>query len=131
MEPTILENQPWSRLTDRRQRSRRFAIAAQAHFSWMGPDGVCHAGKGTTRDISLHGIFIRTHSVPMPGNAVEVNVSIPSLVTSGVAVRLKGAGTVLRVDPPDSQPIGFAAEVNFQTTGTGVPFDSDSEFDIH
>lgn len=77
-----------------------------------------------TRDISLHGIFVWALCVPTPGAVIEVNVYIPSLVPSGAPVRLKGTGTVLRVDPPDSQPKGFVAELNFQTTGIGASFDS-------
>lgn len=116
-----------SRQCERRQRSRRFVIRALANFSWQGPDGVWHTGKGTTRDISLHGVFIQTDSGPVPRAAIELNVSIPSLVTSGVTVKLNGAGTVLRIDPPDSKPQGFAAAVTFQTTGTGTQSNSVSE----
>ena len=131
MEQKSQQEQTQASCGERRLRSRRFTIKAEAHFSWLGPDGVWRSGTGTTENISLHGVFIRTYFVPMPTAAVEVHVSIPSLVTNGGALRLTGTGTVLRIDPPGSQPTGFAAEMIFQTTGIGAPFGCDSETEIH
>ena len=125
------QSQSQYRNLERRERSRRFGIAAPVRFHWRGTDGVCHEGKGTTRDISLHGVFVWTHEVPVPGATVEVNINIPSLVRNGVGVSLNGMGTVLRADPPNGQPKGFAAEMNFQKSRTGDSIDSDSETQIH
>lgn len=126
MEHIALANPKPTGQNERRQRSRRFNISAAARFSWRGPDGALHTAKGTTRDVSLHGVFIHTDFVPIPGTAIEIHVTIPSLVSNGLAVRLTGTGTVLRVEPLDSRPTGFAAAVTFQSTGLGARSESDS-----
>ena len=131
MEQTALDNRRESSPADRRRQSRRFSIASPARFTWLDTDGGWHTGKGMTRDISLHGVFVATHSVPVPGTVVEVDVAIPPLKKAGAAIRLLGRGRVLRIEPPDSQPRGFAAQVNFQSTGIGASFDSNSETEIH
>ena len=126
MEYIALSNLKRTGQDERRQRSRRFNIGAPARFSWRGADGALHTAKGTTRDISLHGVFIHTDFVPIPGTTIEIHVTIPSLVSNGLAVRLTGTGTVLRVEPLDSRPTGFAAAVTFQSTGLGGRSESDS-----
>jgi hypothetical protein len=102
---------------------------ASARFSWQRTDGASHQGKGKTRDISIDGVFIWAFPVPMPGTEIEMTVTVPPLVANGMPLRLHGMGRVLRIDPPDSQAKGFAAEVNFQTDGVGVFGNSDSETD--
>ena len=129
MEQTQQVNPSREGQIERRQRSRRFPITAPARFSWQGPDGVWHHGKGKTRDISIHGVFIWAYPVPMPGTAIEVTVNVPPLVVGGIPLRLHGTGLVLRIDPADSQANGFAVDVNFQTGGVGVLGKSDSETD--
>ena len=131
MEPIIPERQSRTFTADRRRSCRRFAIAVQVLFSWTDPDGLSQAGQGTTRDISIDGIFINTRAVPIPGSSVEFDLRLPSRVTRGVEIRLRGTGTVLRFDPPDSQPLGFAAQAAFCLPGAGMPFDTGSELDIH
>jgi hypothetical protein len=113
--------------TERRQRSRRFPVTAPARFSWQGADGAWHQGKGKTRDISIHGVFVWAWPVPMPGTRIEITVEVPALVRRGTALRLNGSGVVLRIDPRDSQANGFAAEVNFQTDRVRDISNSDSE----
>ena len=115
--------------TERRQGSRRFAITAPVLFSWQSPDGARHTGKGKTRDISIHGVFVWAYPVPMPGAPIEMTVEVPPLVRGGATLRLNGSGTVLRIDPLDTQANGFAVEVNFQTGRVGDFSGSDSETD--
>jgi hypothetical protein len=103
---------------DERRRTRRFEIKVPVRFSWIGSDGTRSTGKGKTRDISIHGAFIWAWPVPLPGDAVEVKVEVPSFLIGGTSLRLHGNGTVLRVEPPDAQAHGFAIAVDFQTTGT-------------
>jgi hypothetical protein len=117
--------------SERRMRSRRFPLSVPVEFSWLGPDRSWKAGHGTTRDVSIHGIFIFTYAVPIPGSTIEVSVQLPSLMTSGAQMKLVGSGTVLRVDPPDSQATGFAAEVRFCAQGDGVSSGSASEDETH
>ena len=116
MEQTSPRSEPGAAQGETRPRSRRFAIVAPVRFSWTGPDGARKTGRGKTRDISLHGAFIWTWPVPMPGTAVEVAVEVPALVKGGTALRLHGTGTVLRVEPLNTQAHGFSVAVNFQTS---------------
>ena len=103
---------------ERRQRSHRYDLAAPASFSWLSPDAEPRQGEGITRDISAHGVFIYAHRMPITGALVEVNVSFPSLDANGTMVRLTGKGTVVRLDPSEREPSGFAAAVNFAVAAT-------------
>jgi hypothetical protein len=102
---------------ERRKGSHRFDITAPASFSWVLPDGGLQEGEGTTRDISAQGVFIYARQVPMTRAAIQVSVSIPSREANGIALKLVGTGFVLRATPPESQPAGFAAAVNFTVAG--------------
>lgn len=112
-------------------RAPRYAITASARFTWDGPDGKRHEGRGKTRDIGTFGVFIYAHPVPIPGAAIEVIVDMPSLAGGEVGVRLSGRGTVLRVDPADRAATGFAAQVVFQTGWAGAPWETDSANEHH
>jgi len=105
----------WERIKklDRRQQSHRFGLAAPASFSWLSPDGEPHHGEGITRDIGAHGVYIYAHHRPITGTVVEVNVSFPSLDPGGVTLTLSGRGIVVRLDPAESDDLGFAAAVSF------------------
>jgi PilZ domain len=94
-------------------RRNRFVIMAPASFSWRSRDGVLHRAEGTTRDISSHGVFIGTNQMPAAGAVVEVDVTIGLSGAKGRITRLKGTGTVVRVNTRDEQTPGFAAAVNF------------------
>jgi hypothetical protein len=113
--------------TERRQQGRRFAVAASANFAWQGRDGLRHDGRGRTRDISIHGVFIWAHDVPKPGDAIEVTVTMPPMVADGMSLRLHGRGCALRVDRADSHTKGFAAKLNFRSNSIGAPTSSGSE----
>jgi hypothetical protein len=117
MAQSLNMNQPGQ--LERRKRGRRFTIAAAARFVWTSSDGTQHEGKGTTRDVCLNGVFIQAYLVPNPGSPIEVTLVMPPMVKDGAFARLVGRGTVLRLDAPDLQRKGFAAQVEFQTTGAG------------
>jgi hypothetical protein len=104
---------------DRRQRSHRYGLEAPASFSWLSPKGEPHQGQGITRDIGACGVFIYAHPAPITGTLVEVSVSFPAMDNNGALVRLTGIGTVVRLDPSEKEPSGFAAAVSFAVAATG------------
>jgi PilZ domain len=101
------------RATKVQVRRNRFSIMAAASFSWRSQDGAPHRAEGTTRDISSHGVFICTHEMPAAGAVVKVDVTVGLSGAKGTITRLKGTGTVVRINTPDDQTAGFAAAVNF------------------
>jgi PilZ domain len=102
--------QPATKIHIRRD---RFVIMAPASFSWRSRDGIFHRAEGTARDISSHGVFICTHQMPAAGAVVEVDVTVGLSGAKGTITRLKGTGTVVRINTTDDQTAGFAAAVNF------------------
>jgi len=116
-----IDNLDQSGQLERRKLGRRFTITAAARFKWTSPDGKQHEGKGTTRDVCLNGVFIQAYLMPLPGSPIEVSLVMPPMVKGGAFARLVGRGTVLRLDAPDLQRKGFAAELEFQTTTATPP----------
>jgi hypothetical protein len=67
-------------------------------------------------DISGYGVFIHTDSAPLPGDSVHVIVNMPPLEAQALGAQLYGKGVAVRVEPGDDcAPVGFAAEVLFQS----------------
>jgi hypothetical protein len=116
---------------DRRKTGQRFRISAAARFHWLGPDGVRRESTGTTRDISSNGIFIHADSFPLPGDAVEVIVSLPPLRRGGSGAQLYGKGVAIRLEGEDRSLEAFAAEVVFRVAPRTPPFDPDDIRSVH
>ena len=87
----------------------RYRLAASAVFAWRGADRARLVGEGTTRDISLAGVFILSPTCPPVGVTIQLDVFLSSLVPSTKrGVRIKTEATVTRVDHAGSVE-GFAA----------------------
>lgn len=66
-------------------------------FNWKGPDNQRFQGEGTTRDLSVEGVFILTATCPPVNALVRVEVILP--LSDGVSkAQMKADMTVLRVD---------------------------------
>ena len=108
-------------------RKNRFGIVAPASFSRRSRDGALQRAEGTTRDISHDGIFICTHQMPAAGTELALNVSFGASEDTGMNVRLKGTGTVLRINTTDEQSSGFAAAVNLIIVDMRAPSNPESD----
>lgn len=103
------------------RKSNRYAVSAPAFFCWENPDGNLREGQGTTRDISIIGVFVVAECPLSPGSHIELDVYLPSVSGRARSVQLHGEGKVLRVEGREGATTGFAAEVLFQTERSGGP----------
>jgi hypothetical protein len=93
-----------------RRRDPRFTLEASVDFAWMAC-GEQHMGRGKTRDISLHGLFVFSDVCPPAGTEMRLNVTLP-LAAGGLGLVLRAkVATVARVDPigHSAPQTGFAA----------------------
>jgi hypothetical protein len=91
-------------------------------FRWDGPDNKRFQGEGSTRDISVGGVFVLTPTCPPSFAPVHLEVILP--LSDGVSkVQMKADMTVLRVDHnvPGTSRSGFSA------VGPGFLLDTKSE----
>lgn len=91
-------------MTVERRQNRRYRLRAPVGFSWQTDDGVEEQAQGSTRDISLSGIFVLTPLTLHVGTIVRLEVALPPLQASGQGTKLRSQGRVLRQDHA-----GFAA----------------------
>lgn len=96
-----------------RRGEERYRVAATVSFKWRSEHGDWREGRGITRDISGGGLFILAYPVPVPGSQIVVVVQIPSLSPAKIPIVFQGYGTVVRIEPREGQPVGFAASVLF------------------
>lgn len=96
---------------ERRERGRRYRIAAAVTFCWQTSSGEWRQGTGVSRDIGAYGISVVTSCIPIPGASLEMTVNLP--VPWARASCLRGRGVVVRLLPEAGQPWGFAASLCF------------------
>ncbi len=86
------------------RRNKRYYLRGRVHFSWTGADQVPHKGEGTTRDISVTGVYVHTSDMPPIGSAIHLEVGLPSFRGEGEGIQLRNQGFVVRAESG-----GFAA----------------------
>ena len=69
---------------------------------------------GFTQDVSSRGLFLYTEAQLAEGSIVELTFTMPSEITLGESMRVRGHGRVLRADPSQTGP----------RTGVAVQLDS-------
>ena len=72
------------------------------------------AVPGFTQDVSSRGLFLYTEAQLAEGSVVELTFTMPSEITLGESMRVRGRGRVLRADPSQGGP----------RTGVAVQLDS-------
>jgi|SRR5882672_1417743 len=72
------------------------------------------AVPGFTQDVSSRGLFLYTEAELAEGSVVELTFTMPSEITLGENMRVRGRGRVLRADPSQAGP----------RTGVAVQLDS-------
>jgi hypothetical protein len=93
---------------DRRE-APRFNLSVPVSFMWTIPGVGVRSGTGTTRNVSLQGLFVVTDIRPVAGSFVRLRVMLRS--SSGLDLVLRARGTVLRVESAgdSTSGVGFAA----------------------
>jgi hypothetical protein len=62
------------------------------------------AVPGFTQDVSSRGLFLYSEALLAEGAVVELTFTMPSEITLGESMRVRGRGRVLRVDPSQAGP---------------------------
>ena len=100
-----MENQP-----DRRE-MRRFNVQLPAQVM-LHNDGV-HEVITLTRNVSARGVFFYVDQRVTPGSEIEFVLTFPPELTFTQSIRVRFAGTVVRVEEPTRDGrIGIAAAIN-------------------
>ena len=115
----------------RGERNMDQQMDAAVRFLWHDGQGSLRMGVGATRDLSRHGIFVRTDESPAPGAEVQVLVDLPASDRTREG-RLMGKGVAVLRERKNGQVAGFAAAVLFQpgwagSLADGISFELDSE----
>lgn len=68
---------------------------------------------GFTQDVSSRGLFLYTEAQLAEGSIVELTFTMPSEITLGESMRVRGHGRVLRTDPSKAGPrTGIAVQLD-------------------
>jgi PilZ domain len=88
----------------------RFPLEALVTFYWKSENGMEQQGKGRSRDISEHGVFVFADECPPAGIKIGLKIVLPELSDIAHALRMQIEGRVLRVDEAarEQRACGFA-----------------------
>jgi len=91
-----------------RRSGQRFQLHLPVTFHVDGK-----AVPGFTQDVSSRGLFLYTEAQLAEGSVVELTFTMPSEITLGESMRVRGRGRVLRADPSTSGPrTGIAVQLD-------------------
>ena len=91
-------------------------------FYWDGPDDKRFQGEGSTRDISVGGVFVVTPTCPPAFAPVHLEVILP-LSDGASKAQMKADMTVLRVD----HNLAGTNRSGFSAVGPGFALQTNSE----
>lgn len=91
-------------------------------FSWDGPENKRFQGEGSTRDISVGGVFVLTQTCPPSFAPVHLEVILP-LSDKASTVQMRAEMTVLRVD----HNVAGTGRSGFSAVGPGFLLNTKSE----
>jgi len=105
---------PTEAVTQRRK-FKRFPLRTPVIFSWPDSQGVGQSGEGTSRDISIGGVFVVSETTPREGATVAVEVMLFAARSAVPKFRVPGKGRVARVERGGrkGQMSGFAVQAEF------------------
>jgi hypothetical protein len=94
----------------RRRKQIRFPLLGSVGFRWRDDSGICHYGKGQSRDISEHGVFVETQVCPPLGALTKAEIQIRRSHNAASSNPIALEGCVIRVERrgKDASCTGFA-----------------------
>jgi hypothetical protein len=103
----------------------RFWLDAPAVFSWEDAGHRRFQGEGVTRDVTVHGAFILTATMPPPDCPIHIDILLPLPRGIKTMVRISGKARDIRVDHPssDTRIHGFAVVTDELNQWGLVPID--------
>ena len=96
--------------TVERRSAKRYRMSTAVIFRWKGPDNQRFQGEGSTRDLSVEGVYVLTPTCPPANSLVHLEVILP--LSDGTSkAQMKADMTVLRVDHDiaENKRSGFSA----------------------
>jgi hypothetical protein len=113
-------------LKAKEEQAEQYRIAASVWFKWRTSSGSWREGRGTTRYINDREIFVLAYPVPVPGSPIVLRVEIPTMGRLPSPLEMRGEGTVTRVEPEGSHPIGFHVAVSLDDEDRSLPSELNS-----
>lgn len=99
------------------RQTNRYLLTCPANYRWLSPDGLEQIGTGTTRDLGVRGVFVRSDRIPAVGTQIDISIALPNCEDTRYGMRLRGMGKVLRIEQKsDVRPAGFAVFVNLDVS---------------
>jgi len=103
------------------RQNKRYQLKAAVTFSWKNTNGSSDLGEGSTRDISIDGVFVLTGHQLRLGTAVQLEVSLPPLLSlhdTRPRVCLRTNGKVIRTE---EQGFAAIADMRFRIMAPETP----------
>ena len=106
-----------------RRKGSRYEVRVPIRFSWKGFSGAWFHGEGITRDVSVTGAYVYTHTRPPMNAVLHAEILLPRASGRG-DIRAECEMHVRRVDQDlrGSRRAGFAGKISRLT----LPVSSDS-----
>ena len=100
------------------RKATRYPLSCPALYRWASSEGLPQNGTGITRDVGVGGVFVQGDRSPPVGAQIELNIALPNCEDTGFGMRLRGVGSVLRVEPGNAiRTDGFAVSVRLNAAG--------------
>ena len=80
-----------------RRAARRYAIELPVQWRVKQGNRVVESGKGTTLNLSSHGVLFETNAELKVGPKIELSIAWPFLLLRAVSLQLLVAGEIVRV----------------------------------
>jgi hypothetical protein len=100
-------NEGGSKKRHERRRDVRYELRGPVVFQWRRGKRELQEGEGLTRNVSRSGTFIESSKVPPLGAQLTVTAELSDGQEAAVQMRLRGTGTVRRIERSSRQPTGF------------------------
>ena len=96
-----------------RRAAIRYVVSLNVALRWTDPQGLPRKAEGRTRDVSPKGAYVLASDGPPRHAKVQIEFELSPEARGPQALRLEGQGSVLRVEPANSQTehSGFAVQL--------------------
>ncbi|HLE36318.1 MAG TPA: PilZ domain-containing protein [Candidatus Acidoferrales bacterium] len=98
----------WNGVNVERRQAVRFPLHLAVGFFWKDEQGVRRGGDGRSRDLSTHGVYVRSGVSPEVGANLDLSILLPKLPRSVRVLEMQAKGRVVRVEGT----LGFAVKAH-------------------
>ncbi len=112
--------------SDERRATNRVRTLLAVYFEWETPENELRRTRGTTRDVSPHGIFCYVEDALLPEQVVTFEMVFPADLTGGSPIRLRCEGRVVRLETLGRR-FGVGVSIEAHEISETVEFADDSD----